>query len=125
VHKAEIYAQKAIGADPARGLGYGILAQAKVWDEKWDELDHVLAQAEKETPDDFIYYYRAGRALLISGKDNARAERYFRKYLSQEPEGGGPTLASAHWQLGLALEQTGCNHRSTNCHQVGAATQTC
>jgi tetratricopeptide (TPR) repeat protein len=107
VYKAEIYAQKAIGADSARGLGYGILAQAKVWGEKWDELDHVLAQAEKDAPDDFIYYYRAGRALFISGKDNARAKRYFRKYLSQEPEGGTPTLASGHWQLGLALEKLG------------------
>lgn len=107
IPKAEMYAQKAIDLDPARSLGYGILAQAKVWGEKWAELDHVLAQAEKVAPDDFIYYYRAGRVLLVSGKDNARAEQYFRKYLSQEPEGGSPTLASGHWQLGLALEKLG------------------
>jgi hypothetical protein len=27
--------------------------------------------------------------------------------MSQEPEGGGPRLASGHWQLGLALEKLG------------------
>ena len=67
----------------------------------------MIAQAEKTVPDDFIYYYRAGRALLNSGKDNARAEKYFRKYLSQEPEGNTPTLAAGHWQLGLVLEKLG------------------
>jgi len=105
--KAESYAQKAISMDPARALGYGILAQAKVWGEKWSELDQVIVQGEKAVPDDLIYYYRAGRALLNSGKDNARAERYFRKYLSQEPEGNTPSLAAGHWQLGLALEKLG------------------
>jgi tetratricopeptide (TPR) repeat protein len=105
--KAELYTQKAISLDPARALAYGILAQAKVWAEKWSELDQVIAQAEKAVPDNYIYYYRAGRALLNSGKDNARAERYFRKYLSQEPEGNTPTLAVGHWQLGLALEKLG------------------
>jgi tetratricopeptide (TPR) repeat protein len=105
--KAESYAQKAISMDFTRALGYGILAQAKFWGEKWSELDQVIIQGEKAAPEDFIYYYRAGRALLNSGKDNARAERYFRKYLSQEPEGNTPTLAVAHWQLGLALEKLG------------------
>jgi len=84
-----------------------LLAQIKTWNEKWNELDQVLSQAEKAVPDDFIYYFRAGRVLLATGKDNARAERYFRKYLSQEPEGGTPTLATAHWQLGLVLEKLG------------------
>jgi tetratricopeptide (TPR) repeat protein len=105
--KSELHAEKAISMDPARAPGYAALAQAKVWAEKWSELDQVMAQAEKGVPDDFIYYYRAGRALLNSGKDNARAERYFRKYLSQEPEGSTPTLAAGHWQLGLVLEKLG------------------
>lgn len=105
--KAEQFAQRAIALDPARALGYGILAQVKVLQEKWNELDQVLAQAEKAVPDDLIYYYRAGRVLLVSGKDNARAEQFFRKYLTQEPEGSTPTLASGHWQLGLALEKLG------------------
>jgi tetratricopeptide (TPR) repeat protein len=105
--KVDQYAQNAIRLDPSRAMGYGVLAQAKVWNEKWGELDQLLTQAEKVVPDDYTYYFRAGRALLNSGKDNARAERYFRKYLSQEPEGDTPTLATGHWQLGLTLEKLG------------------
>ena len=90
--KAEQYAQKAIAIDPSRALAYGLLAQAKVWGDKWNELDQVLGQAEKTVPDDFLYYYRAGRSLLNNGKDNARAEKYFRKFLTQEPE-----VAAQRW----------------------------
>jgi len=36
---------------------------------------------------------------------NARAERYFRKYLSQEPEATFPSAAQAYWRLGLTLEK--------------------
>jgi tetratricopeptide (TPR) repeat protein len=103
--KAEQYAQKAIHLDPSRAIGYGVLGQVRVLQEKWNDLDQLLAQAEKAVPDDYTYYFRAGRVLLAGGKDNPRAERYFRKYLSQEPEGGTPTLAAGHWQLGLALEK--------------------
>jgi tetratricopeptide (TPR) repeat protein len=38
-----------------------------------------------------------------------RAERYFRKYLTMEPEGGEPHHAAAHWRLGLVLEKEGKN----------------
>src|SRR5262249_54500279 len=44
---------------------------------------------------------------LTKDKDLPRAERYFRKYLSQEPEGQTPSLAAAHWRLGLVLEKQG------------------
>lgn len=36
-----------------------------------------------------------------------RAERYVRKYLSQEPEPSASTPAVAHWRLGLILEKQG------------------
>ena len=63
--------------------------------------------SEKNVPDDFGAHYQAGKALLNSGKDLGRAERYFRKYLTIEPEGGEPPLAAAHWRLGLVLEKEG------------------
>ena len=40
-------------------------------------------------------------------KDLPRAERYARKYLSQEPEPTASTPAVAHWRLGLILEKEG------------------
>jgi tetratricopeptide (TPR) repeat protein len=42
-----------------------------------------------------------------SGADNPRAERYIRKYLTQEPEPGNAPLANAHWRLGRLREKEG------------------
>jgi tetratricopeptide (TPR) repeat protein len=75
--------------------------------ERWQDLDAAMARAEKNVPDDFGALYQAGKALLLSGKDLPRAERYFRKYLTMEPEGGEPHHAAAHWRLGLVLEKEG------------------
>ena len=44
---------------------------------------------------------------MFSGKDLPRAERYFRKYLTMEPEGAEPHHAAAYWRLGLVLEKEG------------------
>jgi tetratricopeptide (TPR) repeat protein len=106
--KAADYAQKALALDPSRIGAYALLAQAYVFQERWAELDTLLAHAEKNVPDNLAPYYVAGRTLILSSKDPARAERYFRKYLTQpEPEGNTPPLAAAHWRLGLALERLG------------------
>jgi tetratricopeptide (TPR) repeat protein len=105
VSKAEEYAYRAIKLDPARGRAYAIVAFGKAWNEQWTDLDQILATAEKAAPDNFVYYFFAGQALLITGKDNARAERYFRKYLKQPPEAEAPTHAQTHWRLGLVMEK--------------------
>jgi len=60
-------------------------------------------------PDDLGPTYQAGKAILLSGDAGqmGRAEACFRKYLTQAPEGGEPSLAGAHWRLGLVLEKQG------------------
>jgi tetratricopeptide (TPR) repeat protein len=75
--------------------------------DKWAELDVALGQAEKDDPDNLYPYYRAGNALLDRKIDLPRADRYFRKYLTQEPEAHMPNPSAAHWRLGLVLEQAG------------------
>jgi tetratricopeptide (TPR) repeat protein len=113
---AEKYARQAQKLEPGRMGGYVILAYADAARGRWPELDRDLRAAEKNVPDDLSPYYQAGRALFERG-DNpdpagepsvlARAESCFRKYLSAEPEGEAPTLAHAHWRLGLVLEKEG------------------
>ncbi len=102
---AEKYARQAVRVDASQIEAYSSLAAVYALGGRWNELDATLAEAEKQVPDDLSPHFRAGRALLDSGTDLPRAERYFRKYLSQEPEADAPTLAHAHWQLGLALEK--------------------
>ncbi len=100
-------ARQALALDPTQVRGYSLIATVYAAGQRWKELESILAEAERNVPDDLDPYYQAGRALVVEGKGLARAERYFRKYLSQEPEADEPTLAHAHWQLGLALEKQG------------------
>ena len=99
--------REAVKVNPGQASAYSSLAFALAAAERWPELDAALAEAERNVPDDLSPYYQAGRALFNTGKDLPRAEHYFRKYLGQEPEGEAPTLAHAHWRLGLVFEKEG------------------
>lgn len=105
--KAAEYSRQALKVDPGQSGAYSMLAFALAAGGRWAELDAAVLEAEKNVPDDLSPYYQAGRALLLTAKDLPRAERYFRRYLTQEPEAGAPTLPHAHWRLGLVLEKEG------------------
>lgn len=104
---AEKYALAALKLDESHITPYVTLAIAYASAERWQDLDFAMARAEKNVPDDFGAFYQSGKVLLFSGKDLPRAERYFRKYLMMEPEGGEPHHSAAHWRLGLVLEKEG------------------
>jgi tetratricopeptide (TPR) repeat protein len=90
------------------GVGpYQILAGVYAMEERWSDLEAILAAAEQQVPDSLAPHLRAAGALLAIGKDLPRAERYTRKYFDQEPEPTGATHAFAHWRLGLILEKEG------------------
>ena len=105
--QAEKYARAAMVMDAGRAGSYGVLAAIFAQQGRWAELDAVLAQAERADADDLVAYFEAGKALVESGKDNARAERYLKKYLAMEAEGGEPQQGHAHWQLGLLMLKEG------------------
>jgi tetratricopeptide (TPR) repeat protein len=104
---AERFALEALKLDETRSAAYVALTMAYANSERWADLDQAMARCEKNVPDDFGAHYQTGKVLLNSGKDLPRAERYFRKYLTMEPEGGEPPLAAAHWRMGLVLEKEG------------------
>lgn len=104
---AERHAREAVRIHPDRMAAYGFLASMYSFQERWAELDAVLAESEKNVPDNLNPYYQAGRVLLQINKDLPRAERYIRKYLTQEAELGMPSHAAAHWRLGLIHEKQG------------------
>jgi tetratricopeptide (TPR) repeat protein len=104
---AEKYALAALKLDETRVGPYAVLAVVYATGEHWQDLDATMARVENNVPDGYGSYYQAGKVLLFSGKDLPRAERYFRKYLTMEPEGGEPHHAAAHWRLGLVLEKEG------------------
>jgi len=115
----ERYAREGLKTDAGQAAAYSSLASAYALSEHWKDLDAILAKAEEKISDDFSPHYQAGLTLLREAKDLPRAERYFRKYLSQEPEGNAPTLAEAHWRLGLVLEKEG--HKSEATSEIQTA----
>jgi tetratricopeptide (TPR) repeat protein len=105
--KAEEQASEAVRIDPGRAAAYAVLARCYAASERWSDLDSTLATAARESPDDLIPYYRAAEILLEGRGALDRAAACLRTYLSAEPEGNEPTLAEAHWRLGLVLEKLG------------------
>jgi len=104
---AEKYADESLQLNDGRVEPYTVLAQVYANEQRWNDLDAIVAKSEKYVPDSFGAHYQAARILLAIGKDLPRAERYFRKYLTMEPEGEQPPWAGAHWRLGLVLEKEG------------------
>ena len=105
--EAQKCAAALIKTAPDRSGGYALMAMIEASQAHWKELDAVLADAQKKVPDNLNPEFQAARILLGTGADNARAERYLRHYLTQEPEPGFPKLARAHWRLGQALDKQG------------------
>ena len=103
----EKYARETLKIDPSRTGGYSGLAIVFARQKRWPELDAILAQAEKNVLDSFSPFFSTGNVLLVDGSDLPRAEKYFRKYLTIEPEPGSATPADAHWRLALVLEKMG------------------
>ncbi len=109
---AEREAKAAAAVAPDRARAYAALSAIYVRQHKWDELDEMLAQAEKAVPDDFNPTFQAGRSLVLEGGDTDRAERYLRRYLTQEAEGEEPQWGAAHWRLGLVFEKRGMKQKA-------------
>jgi tetratricopeptide (TPR) repeat protein len=105
--EAEAQAGEGLRIDRGRVAAHSLLAASLAREKKWPELETALGQAEKDDPDNLMPYFRAGGACLGKDGDPARAERYLRKYLSQEPEPDMPPPAAGHRALGLALEKLG------------------
>jgi hypothetical protein len=104
---AEMQAKAALILDRGRVDAYGVLAETGATRGAWNELESTLTASAASVPDDLVPYYRAAARLIAGGRDPARAERYLRAYLGQEPEGNEPPASEAHWKLGLALQAAG------------------
>ena len=115
----ERYALEAIKLDPGRIIGYRLAAQGFAREERWPELEDLLNQSEANVPGDLSPYFQAARIISQQGTDLERSERYFRRYLAQEPEFGTPSHAQAYWRLGLTLEKQ--NRRDEAVETIGTA----
>ena len=104
---AEGLGRKALGVDRGRAGAYCVLATVYAEQGNWSAMEEALDDSQEAVPDDRAPFYRAAEQLLASGREGARAERYLRFYLAQEPEGNEPTAAMARAKLELALRGRG------------------
>ena len=118
--EAESCARDLRTVDPGRITAWSILAFVYVSQLRWDDVDKLLTEAEKTVPDNLAPYFNAGNASLTVGAYD-RCERYYRKYMTQEPEPNAPKLSRAHWRLGLAFEKAG--RKSDAVKEIQVATQ--
>ncbi len=82
----------------------GFLYQDK---KKYEMAFETFENLFKDHPDYYPALYQIGRTAVFSGKNLDRGMECMKKYLQHEPEEGQPTLASAHWRLGLIYEHKG------------------
>jgi tetratricopeptide (TPR) repeat protein len=93
--RADEAAKAALDLDKGRVAAWSILATLYAGRADWDALDALLTSAAQAVPDDATPYYRAAERLRCDGREPARAERYLRVYLAQEPEGNQPSAGEA------------------------------
>jgi tetratricopeptide (TPR) repeat protein len=107
--QAEEPARQEIRIDPGRADGYSALAALYAQQGRWKDLDSLLADSQRAVPDNLAPLYQAAEAILTNNdtQELPRAEKLLRTYLSQPAEGNEPTVAMAHWRLGLVLEKEG------------------
>jgi tetratricopeptide (TPR) repeat protein len=106
---AEALGKAAMGLDAGRIEAYCLLAEIYAGRSDWVSLEATLSAAARAVPDDTAPYYHAAGLLLSENREPARAARYLRIYVAQEPEGNQPTAANAHAKLGAALRAQGQN----------------
>jgi len=116
---AERAALDALNLDPAASGAYEVLARVYAATRRRSELESLLARAEKAVPDDLGSYESAAVALVETGQDFPRAERYLNRYLSQPPEGRQPSHAEAHLTLATLYSKEG--RKADAIHQLEAA----
>lgn len=118
--EAERIAKEALEEHPDRAAAYSTLAKLYATQERYSDLDSLLAQADKHVTDDLSPSYFAAKILLDRNRNPERAEAYLRKYLSQAPEALEPRPDLAKTLLATAAERVATQSVSLPSSYSGA-----
>jgi len=99
--------RQALAANPRGIQAHAQIAAILAEQGKLAEMEACLAQARKLVPENLFPFYAAAQNLIAENKYLERVEPMLRTYLGQEPEGGMPDWAAAHYRLGLLFEKQG------------------
>lgn len=77
--------------------------QLKQYDGAFQHIDRL----QRAHPDAMLAQYVLGRTSAESGQQLERGEQALRRYLAYTPKSNEPSLAAAHWRLGMIQQQRG------------------
>jgi len=103
---AESELKWAINTYPDSSLGYTSLSAYYVSEKQFDRAFAVVDARLKARPTDPVALYSLGRTVSISGQNLERGDAALRAYIAAPPE-NGPSVANAHYRLGLIAEKRG------------------
>ena len=105
--RAEIWACQALHTDPVRADAWALLARAYSMCGCWTEAIEMARRADEIDGENQVAWYAIAYAAVARGEQLEMAVNFLRRYLAQPIEGGQPTAALAHMQLGMALGKLG------------------
>jgi tetratricopeptide (TPR) repeat protein len=114
VHE-ELAAQFPDSATPHLVL-FNVQVARKQWVLAWSAIDR-LERARPELP---VVRYAIGRAAAESGEQLDRGAASLRAYLQHTPLPNEPSLAAAHWRLGMIAEKRGETSAARQEYQTAA-----
>lgn len=95
-----------INTYPDSSLGYTSLSAYYASEKQFDRAFAVIDARLKARPTDPVALYSLGRTVSISGQNLERGDEALRAYIAAPPE-NGPSVANAHYRLGIIAEKRG------------------
>ena len=105
---------------PDSATPYLVLIQVQQARKQWTQVWSLVDRFEKARPDLQLTRYVAGRSAAESGDQLDRGESALRQYLQYTPKPNEPSLAAAHWRLGMILEKRGNTAAARQEYQTAA-----
>jgi len=104
---AEGILQDALARSPGNLELRRSLGQIYQNEQKWDAAFALYEQILQQDADAWVVLYQVGRAAAVSGQRLDRGAAALQRYLGHTPAPEEPSLANAHYRLGMIYEHQG------------------
>jgi tetratricopeptide (TPR) repeat protein len=105
---------------PDSATPYLVLIQVQQARKQWPQVWSMVDRFEKALPELRIVRYVIGRTAAETGDQMDRGESALRQYLQFTPKPNEPSLAAAHWRLGMIAEKRGNTAAARQEYQTAA-----
>lgn len=105
---------------PDSATPYLVLIQVQQARKQWAQVWSLVDRFEKVRSDLPTVHYVIGRTAAETGDQLDRGESALRQYLQYTPKPNEPSLAAAHWRLGMIAEKRGDTAAARQEYQAAA-----